>query len=414
MSDYFPPEVIAEILHRLPLKSLVKCISVCKPWKSLITHQTFISHHLTHTLQSNHGHASSLFLQLYSRRRIECPDFFIYDDILSLYSDNKQLDDRLSVFAHPCPQHFFQNDYSTMVGTCNGLVVRFVTFHNEQYTPEVEIFSLASRSWRSITSRPPKLLHPNYKTFRRPPQMVVNGSLHWVFKRRSSNGEVHNFILSFDVAEETFGEVMLPQCLKESTIVESILVGEELLAVVRRYAVYNLEEEKIFRIWVMKQYGVVESWDEWFPCDLTRYWRKSSVLAIRSSGEILLESWSYGIFLLDPMKEIEKKLGLRKYYEALVGYHVESLFLINEKILQFPTFNDNMDDALEDDDFDDSESLPKAFPSPPHIPPHPSQRGIFRFPKLRGQDFCYLDLEIGLLSDTNDDLDLELRLGTSS
>ncbi|KAF7845306.1 F-box/kelch-repeat protein [Senna tora] len=186
MSDYFPPEVIVEILHRLPLKSLVKCISVCKSWKSLITHQPFISDHLTHTLTSNNGH-SSFFLQLYSEMRTESPMIYTYWDTLSLYSDNKQIDDRLSILTHPCPQHFFQNDYSTMVGTCNGLSDLSLSTMN---TLQKLRFSLL-------------LLLPNVAA-RRPPQMFLNGAIHWVVKRRSNiNGQVHNFILSFDVAEET-------------------------------------------------------------------------------------------------------------------------------------------------------------------------------------------------------------------
>ena len=46
MSDEFPPEILVEIFHRLPLKSLVKFTSVSKSWYSLITDNTFIFDHL--------------------------------------------------------------------------------------------------------------------------------------------------------------------------------------------------------------------------------------------------------------------------------------------------------------------------------------------------------------------------------
>ncbi|KRH08602.1 hypothetical protein GLYMA_16G160500v4 [Glycine max] len=41
--NLFHDEILGEILHRLPAKTLLKCTTVCKSWKSLITHPSFIS-----------------------------------------------------------------------------------------------------------------------------------------------------------------------------------------------------------------------------------------------------------------------------------------------------------------------------------------------------------------------------------
>ncbi|XP_037495722.1 F-box/kelch-repeat protein At3g23880 [Jatropha curcas] len=49
MSDYLPEGVIIQILQKLPVKSLIRCISVCKLWYSLIKNPNFISTQIANT-----------------------------------------------------------------------------------------------------------------------------------------------------------------------------------------------------------------------------------------------------------------------------------------------------------------------------------------------------------------------------
>ena len=43
MWDFLPPEILPNILLRLPTKSIVKFTCVCKTWRSLIRNPDFIS-----------------------------------------------------------------------------------------------------------------------------------------------------------------------------------------------------------------------------------------------------------------------------------------------------------------------------------------------------------------------------------
>ena len=53
MSDYIPPDVVTEILLRLPSKSLIRFRCVCKSWDTLIFSSEFISKHLNFTTNNN-------------------------------------------------------------------------------------------------------------------------------------------------------------------------------------------------------------------------------------------------------------------------------------------------------------------------------------------------------------------------
>ncbi|OMO95352.1 hypothetical protein COLO4_15953 [Corchorus olitorius] len=46
LSNSIPDEICIEILERLPVKSLLRFKATCKPWKSLISHPSFVDHHL--------------------------------------------------------------------------------------------------------------------------------------------------------------------------------------------------------------------------------------------------------------------------------------------------------------------------------------------------------------------------------
>ncbi|CAL9016684.1 unnamed protein product [Prunus brigantina] len=47
MTRSYPEEFIQQIVIRLPVKSMIKCTSICKTWRSMIMNKDFISAHST-------------------------------------------------------------------------------------------------------------------------------------------------------------------------------------------------------------------------------------------------------------------------------------------------------------------------------------------------------------------------------
>ncbi|KAK4269948.1 hypothetical protein QN277_023040 [Acacia crassicarpa] len=395
MSDHhLPPEIVSEILYRLPVKSLVKFTSVCKAWNSLITDQTFIYDHLNRTIQASNGN-NFLFFHVYfhefrgRRRHLRMHNEYFY----SMYSVNKQTnhpflerlpfshlfqDNRWPLFVSTCnglvcladcfsPLHFFLPlDYETML-IWNPLlrkylvlpkpiktfkeherfeyslyfgfgfdsrnndykVIRFMNHRSTQDTPHVEVYSLVSCSWRSITVRVPHFHLGKYNGLR---ASFVKGAVHWVVSRRRIDGLEDTFILSFDVTEETFQELTLPRQLGESEWIHSILIdveGGHLLVIVnRRYR----NQQLVYNVWVMKEYGIAESWTELFEFDHSHYGGISKILALTRSGKVVMELVGGAIVLVDPIKELLEPIE----HPAACGTtsvrsYVESLFFINKE-----------------------------------------------------------------------------------
>ncbi|KAI9109325.1 hypothetical protein K1719_019669 [Acacia pycnantha] len=395
MSDHLPSEIVLEILYRLPGKSLVKFTSVCKAWNSLITDQTFIYDHLNCTIQASNGNNFLFFHLYFHEFRGQRRHLLMHTEynllmhteyFYSLYSVNKQTNHSF-LERLPFSHLFQQNRWAVFVSTCNGLVcladcyspldyetiliwnpllrkylvlpkpiktckererleysvccgfgfdsrnndykvVRLMNHWRTQDTPHVEVYSLVSRSWRSITVRVPQFFLRSYNRLR---TSFVNGAVHWVVSRRRSDGLDDTFILSFDVTEETFQELTLPRQPGESEWIHSILLvvegGHSLAIMNHRYA----NQQLFFNIWVMKEYGIAESWTELFKFDHSHYGGISDILSLTRSGKVVMDLVTRAIVLVDPIKELVEPLVHPAYCTTYVGSYVESLFFINKE-----------------------------------------------------------------------------------
>ncbi|MBA0654557.1 hypothetical protein Goklo_021538 [Gossypium klotzschianum] len=365
MSDYLPAEVILEILKRLPIKSLVKCRSVCKTWNSLICNPSFISTHLQASL-SEPNNTPFILLRCFKKGK---ENYFLHYDNDD-FDEFKQL--QFPVFG--CLS------CSAVVGSCHGLVCltflpqdvlnfifwnpsiqKYITLPQPNiccYTDDVRLnfgfgfdsrtndykllivgvekgetliepylFSLNENCWKRVTPASPK-----YAVEAGISSTFVNGALHWLGYQRGKNGGFSNAILGFDLSSEEFLEISLPESLVWLCPMDlsTMRYGESSIAVLKR----DWEDGELFELWVMKEYGVVESWTKvlalhlidqsgWFP----------RVLGFRENGEVLLQVDDGEMASLDLNCQQMEPHGVEVGAELLyVGSYVESLVLLDKAV----------------------------------------------------------------------------------
>uniref|UniRef100_A0A5B6YXE8 F-box domain-containing protein n=1 Tax=Davidia involucrata TaxID=16924 RepID=A0A5B6YXE8_DAVIN len=362
MSDYLPKDILIAILARVPVKSLLRFTCVCKSWYFLITSPRFISTHLNRTIANtntkNNNHL--LFVRHYN--------MFQEIERYALHFDNQTFDEYMEL---ECPFGTV-NEYFRIVGSCNGLiclsddydsctdtiviwnpsirksvflpkpgftfvphgacllgfgfdplsndykVVRIV-YQPENYNfkvpPKVELYTLSTGTWRSICAAAPPYVVYNFFSL----SAFMNGAVHWVAS------SVHSLIVAFDLGAEVFREIMMPDSAAHTDVLKLCVsvLGTSLALV---------QYEKIWQsdycwVWVMKEYGVVESWTKLLTIDMREGIRQ--VVGFRKNSEVLLSARVKGMISYDPKIQQIKYLGIhgsnRSFY---ADPYVESLVLL--------------------------------------------------------------------------------------
>lgn len=310
MIEAFPEEIRHDILFRLPIKCLIRCTSVSKPWLSIVKNSGFIRAHLRH----QHEALILLHGSRYDHSRREATD-----EVYCLHRDNPSFDEYSELD--------FQIDYMVdpingclrVAGTCDGLVcladdilskavsyiiwnpsirklvtlprpgytftthgpfedsvgfgfdatandykvVRLVTLeileNKDVKSPTVaEVYSLA-------TGLVLFFLHAKYMVQDR--MLFFNGNIHWVVNHWKDAGGVRYFILAFDLG---FNSKL------------SVTGDGNYLALFTRYE----NDINHLDIWVMKEYCQHESWTKMIT--LARQGPEGSMIfCFRKSGEVL-------------------------------------------------------------------------------------------------------------------------------
>ncbi|XP_050209709.1 F-box/kelch-repeat protein At3g06240-like [Mercurialis annua] len=357
MSDHLCEEVVAEILKRLPVKSVLKFTSVCKSWYALITNPNFISLHLANSSQAN---------KIYHLFKKYCkkPEFVLHSDNDSL-SEYRVLD---------LPSICGCANYLELVGSCRGLVCLFDRINNclilwnpaigefittslsnicyglfdilgfgfdrknndykvvrivyalkdTPFPPVAQIFELSSNSWKTVTSQ-----NLEYDVYGFSRHVKLNGVFHWFARLHDDRKKM---IASFDLSNEAFQKLMLPHALAELSDSDfSLTVYNQSLAVIN-YGEFNREQFYYLRcsIWVMKQYGAAESWTKQFTINFHNggLWR---VLRFQGNGRILIVDFHHGeIASYDPQTQRVTPLGVYGSHLQVHSY-MESLVLLKGK-----------------------------------------------------------------------------------
>ncbi|XP_065616517.1 F-box protein CPR1 [Quercus suber] len=367
-----PDEILTNIFVSLPIKSIIICASVSKAWKSLIKSPTFISTHLHHSLNKNQN---LLFIGLCSENQKEFYALHNEDD--ADFTQHARFD-----YPFHAPDLDPHNGNYSVVGTCNGLlflskffqgddsfclwnpcvgkflklpspnvtyathggfddsigfgfdpktkdykVVRVVTLLEsldlEKTRPQVEIYTLSTGQWRMLRTG----LAPICILLRSSQQTFINGALHWVAFRVSDNN-LHNFVLVFDLGDEVFHEILLPEFPGHMGLMCSVSVYGNSIAFFRK-------DNGFLHIWAMKEYGVVSSWTKVLslPISSQGFYTSNSIpraLGFRRNGEVILKLDGGHLISLDLETREIKDLRIIGYKKTIVDYYVQSLVLLDK------------------------------------------------------------------------------------
>ncbi|XP_006360353.1 F-box/kelch-repeat protein At3g23880-like [Solanum tuberosum] len=312
-----PEELITEILKRVPVKSLLQFRCVSKSWLGIISSSDFVKTHLSlsandkeykhHRLMLSfvqpeynlkdcslgsllYGSVTEAFDLDYPMKNpvksvwivgsvnglicvaIEENDLFIWNPSIRKF---KRLPDSRPTLR--CGYYFMYGFGYDEVHDDYKVVGIFCIFGaGGSYDVEVKIYGLKSDSWRNVDDFQGGVLLNDSGKF-------VKGKLHWATTARL--GEYNGWdIISIDLKDEKWGKIEQP-CYEKGNFDFVLGVLEDNLSVLCNYNKTRAD------VWVMKDYGVKDSWEKMYtiscPNDPGKY-MFSPPLCMSKKGEILL------------------------------------------------------------------------------------------------------------------------------
>nr|AAT38697.1 Putative F-box protein, identical [Solanum demissum] len=207
-----PNEIITDILLRLPPKSLLKCMSVSKSWHQLISSPDFVNTHL----------------KLNSIHRVLFPGINGNFNFSSLLPSTVQM------------------------GSI-ALISSAVDESDLSYV--VNIYSLRTDSWKTLHDQLKGVFLINL------PAKFVNGKLYWTASTSFCDINVCK-IISFDIADETWGSLELPICREDNSNFKLGAVGNELSMIYTANLVATTSD-----VWILKNSGLHVSWTKQFTIE---------------------------------------------------------------------------------------------------------------------------------------------------
>ncbi|OMO88931.1 hypothetical protein COLO4_20026 [Corchorus olitorius] len=369
--ESLPHEIVLNILSRLPIPSLVQSKLVCRPWRSLIRS---LIHDPSFILQSNHPIQSQLYLGDFSSQndgnynmvtmKLPMPplsrftlasscngllcllDYHrsfepcIYNPFTANFLELPHLTRHhnfqvLGFGFHPITKEYKLVEISYTIYTCGG---SFGRLDPSPFKSDVHILTLGSSTWRHLGTVPYHV-HSQQKS-----QARINGKLlHWVSWMKNRRSTI---IISFDMETEKFHEIPLPDCCSSSNKptegFDQVVVIRGCLSAVR----YGNDSEEL-EIWVMKEYGVKESWSKEFSIGayvpkilLERdesefliysrsylHRKQTRVMCMLRSGELLLEYRNKALVVYDPHCKTFKDVQLT--FEGIPTFFIVDVHVAN-------------------------------------------------------------------------------------
>ncbi|OMO98374.1 hypothetical protein COLO4_13967 [Corchorus olitorius] len=283
-----PTGVVIEILSWLPLKSVFNCRCVCKTWLQIISDPHFAKLHLSRSAISIliHGRdplVERRYLRLYQIVKALDSGFIRIEEMvfgprLNLPEYSPMISLVNSCNGLVCLHEFYERD---LLYVCNPVLGEFITIKvpeednrdgiafcfgfsakTNQYKvlqtfcvngeePKAEVYTIGTGSWRSLGNAPISIVDQGWCF-----DAYLHGAFHWV--TYSDDGNSKDQIVCFDFEKDMFGEVPFFRfpCGRARVTTLKLGVIEDCLSVCG----YPDHGSNHFEIWVMKDYGVKESW----------------------------------------------------------------------------------------------------------------------------------------------------------
>ncbi|GJX81036.1 putative F-box domain-containing protein [Tanacetum coccineum] len=243
MGEFFHDDICEQILVRLDVEDLIRYKSVCKSWKSLISHPRFVKAHqkrqvnlIPYRMGIIPNYLSKYGAEHYmvgSSNGLACINSFDGDEIIvaNPWTREERMLQKLPVSPERSCWGFgydaLTDDYKVLFGAAESF--EKTAFH---------VFSLKSNVWKHVG-------HVNYR-FWGDVQIgtLCNGALHWIGYQVTKG-----FIISFDLSKEVFKEINQP---------DDVIHKCSSFAINKGYVCnYNEYHEKLL---VMKKYNVKQYW----------------------------------------------------------------------------------------------------------------------------------------------------------
>lgn len=372
-----PDDLIIEILIRVPARSLLQLKCVCKTWKILISDPQFANHHLrTSTANPSMTQQQRLVTSFISKR----------SKILS-WPFKSHLEKPSNPHFKPFTFSLSNDHRYRILGSCNGLICLYnrtdhhasygyvqlwnpltrltsktspivegaIGYHGFGYDPVNDKYKVLvgfvlalvyggllelvtkvytfgedeNPCWRTIQNFP-YTLSWKYRRWPWSSGKFVSNTLNWLEKSDvSSNKWV---IISFDLEKETYSEVLLPKIQYDNNDGElENTCDHPVLDVLKNcLSVCFSSYENGGVVWLMKEYGVFESWTKLMVVKPYQKLTYSAPLCISQNGGLVPRNFSFSESLLyEPntnmfclpriLSRRRFKMDYNVYHESLVS-----------------------------------------------------------------------------------------------
>ncbi|KAJ9552398.1 hypothetical protein OSB04_016443 [Centaurea solstitialis] len=354
-----PTELTIDILLRLPVKTIIHCQCVCKKWRNLVSDSFFVNLHLStglvvHRCKHYEDPGILEWVEIADRHRLHHDPFRTLDLNLVPILENSKVNRMVSVNGLICLWRISPILKFDDVYICNPVTREMIILPRQQQkykqsgflspafygigvssltgeykvvklshpgvsleTVETDVYTLGTRQWRNLGQVP----YP----IRATSGPFLNDHFHWIITDHRDDDTER--ICSFDLNKETF------QIFPSHSSREENDCYIQCLAVLKGCLCICYEYESQLTIWVMKEYGIRNSWHKevvityaiipglkW-PC-----LEPISVTEDLKDGSILLTS-AGKMWAFYPRSETIEEIGMISCYHNVISYRPSFLRL---------------------------------------------------------------------------------------